>query len=105
MARDQVPETGAPETIEIEATISPVSQDQKTVPEADVIICDTCAKGFLRWISNGVDIEPVWFVTNAKEHGGICGGALLMKTRSQAMEIADRFERIGAAAWLSGQRR
>ena len=37
--------------------------------------------------------------------GGLCGGALAMVGRPTAIEIADRFEQIGAEAWLRGQRR
>ena len=71
----------------------------------DVIICDACGKGFLNWIPGGVDADPLWMVHGVGLAAGICGGALVMIDRSAAIEIADRFEKIGAEQWLRGQRR
>jgi hypothetical protein len=71
-----------------------------------VIICDGCGKGFLNWIPGGVDNDPLWLViSDFKLEGAICGGALMIKSRSAAIEIADRYEKIGGDAWLKGQRR
>jgi hypothetical protein len=54
---------------------------------------------------DGVDIEPVWLVLSTLQNGGECGGALMMVSRSQAMDIADRYEKIGSDQWLRGQRK
>jgi hypothetical protein len=104
MAQQEISETGEPERIKIEDTPPPVRK-AKTAHPYSVIICDACGKGYLRWVGDGVDIEPVWDVPSARIHGGICGGALVMKNRPAAIEIADNFEKIGASAWLKGQRR
>jgi hypothetical protein len=98
MAQQKVSETGEPEKIEVKDTVA-------AFPETPVIICDACGKGFLRWSGDGVDIEPVWFLLSSGMNGGTCGGALVMISRHTAIEIADRFEQIGAEAWLKGQRR
>lgn len=104
MAGEEVPKAGAAEKIEIEDTISPVSEEQAPAPQP-VIICDQCARGFLNWIPDGVDIDPLWFVFRSGMQGGICGGALRLVSRSQAMDIADCYEKIGSEQWLRGQRK
>jgi hypothetical protein len=105
MAGEEIPETGTPEKIKIEDTVSPVSDNVTPFRPLQVIICDACGKGFLRWIPGGVDTDPLWFVHGAMIGGGICGGALMMISRTAAVEIAVRYEKIGGEKWLKGQRR
>lgn len=105
MAGEKIPEDGEAEKISIEDEVSTVSKDKATFSEPRVIICDACGKGLLRWWRGGVDVEPTWEVSSSGLHDGICGGALIMISRNTAIEIADRFEKIGAEAWLRGKRR
>lgn len=107
MAGEEIPEAGAAEKIEIEDTISPVSKGKKA-PPFEVIICDACGKGFLTWIMGGVDNDPIWqsgFLDDPERiEGGMCGGALRIIRYVKAIEIADRYEKIGGEEWLRGKR-
>ena len=106
MASKEIQEAdGASEKIEIEDSIAPVSEDEERYGRP-VIICDCCAKGFLRWVPGGVDIDPIWLVISGTPlGGGICGGALRMVSRKRAFEIANAYEKVGGDAWLRGQRK
>ena len=97
MAAQEMEETGVPEKVEVTAPVPWFSQKE-------VIVCDGCGKGYLSWIPGGVDTDPLWFVLSTNEHGYMCGGALMMVKRPAAIEIADRYQRIGSERWLKGER-
>jgi hypothetical protein len=105
MARQEVPEAGigTPEEIEKD-TFTLIPLGKETYP-GQVIICDACGKGFLNFIPGSVDTDPLWMFFRSQLQGGICGGALVVISRETAIEIADRYEKIGGEAWLRGQRR
>jgi hypothetical protein len=71
----------------------------------DVLICDGCGRGFLVYPLEGIDPDPLWAWPGGNIGGGICGAAILVLSRSTAIEIADRYEKIGADEWLRGKRR
>lgn len=73
--------------------------------EPDVCICDLCGRGFLVLPPGGVDPWPLWYVVSMRNpNENVCGGALVMFSRSVAVKIADNYEKIGGEEWLRGKR-
>ena len=107
MVGQKIPQAGEPvictEVEDLLATL-PISETTDALTQK-VTICDLCGRGFLIWISEGVDNMPLWWVENDGPEGGICGGAIRMISRKTAMMVADNYEQIGPDAWLKGQRR
>jgi hypothetical protein len=90
MAREEMAEIGATEEEEkAQDIVERLSKEETFIPE--VIICDACHRGFLRWIRGGIDAAPIWVWPGMAE-GYICGGPLRIVSRPRAIEIADKWE-------------
>ena len=106
MVGQKIPQAGEPvictEVEDLLATL-PISETTDALTQK-VTICDLCGRGFLIWISEGVDNLPLWWVENDGPEGGICGGAIRTISLRAAMKVADNYELIGSEGWLRGRR-